>query len=165
MPSKILVPYDGSKPSDEALRWATRLSEAIQSGESACEIVILHIVPTVPATPLFVERPVKTREGRQVLFSEYVKTLYAEMQTRAGEMMERKKKDVEEMTNGKATVRTIVQIGDSIVDEICSIAKKEKADLIVIGNVGLSGLSKLKTLGSVSRGVSERAPCPVIIVH
>jgi nucleotide-binding universal stress UspA family protein len=159
---KILVPYDTSKPSEKALRWAADLTRSME--KSSCEIVILHVVPRVPATPIFVERPVNTRGG-QVLLSEYIKTLYIEMQTRAREMLERKKKDVEEMTDAKATVRTMVQIGDSIADEICILAKKEKADLIVIGNVGLSGLSKLKTLGSVSRGVSERAPCPVVIVH
>lgn len=35
--------------------------------------------------------------------------------------------------------------------------KKEKVDMIVIGNVGRSGISKIKTLGSVSRSVSESA--------
>jgi len=40
---------------------------------------------------------------------------------------------------------------------------KEKIDLIIIGNVGRSGISKIRTLGSVSRSVSERAPCPAMI--
>ena len=44
-------------------------------------------------------------------------------------------------------------------------AEKEKADLIVIGNVGRSGISRIRTLGSVSRSVSERAPCAVMIIH
>jgi nucleotide-binding universal stress UspA family protein len=39
------------------------------------------------------------------------------------------------------------------------------ADLIVIGNVGRSGISKIRMLGSVSRRVGERAPCPVMIIH
>jgi nucleotide-binding universal stress UspA family protein len=53
----------------------------------------------------------------------------------------------------------------SISDTILEFAKKEKADLIVIGNIGLSGISKLKTLGSVSRSIAEKSSCPVLIVH
>jgi nucleotide-binding universal stress UspA family protein len=53
------------------------------------------------------------------------------------------------------------QISNAIIE----FAAQEKIDLIVIGNVGSSGLSKIKTLGSVSRSVSERAPCPVMIIH
>jgi nucleotide-binding universal stress UspA family protein len=58
-----------------------------------------------------------------------------------------------------------VLAADKVSDTIIRIAEKEHVDLIVIGNVGRSGISKLKSLGSVSRGVSERAPCPVMITH
>jgi nucleotide-binding universal stress UspA family protein len=50
-------------------------------------------------------------------------------------------------------------------DKIIEFANNQKVDLIVIGSVGLRGLSKIKALGSVSRSVSERAICPVLIVH
>ena len=50
-------------------------------------------------------------------------------------------------------------------EKIVEFAEKENVDLIVIGNIGLSGLSKVKALGSVSRSVSESASCPVLIVH
>ena len=52
-----------------------------------------------------------------------------------------------------------------ISEKIVEFAEKENVDLIVIGNIGLSGLSKVKALGSVSRSVSESASCPVLIVH
>ena len=45
------------------------------------------------------------------------------------------------------------------------VAEEEAADLIVMGSIGLTGLSKLRALGSASRAVSERARCPVLIVH
>ena len=41
----------------------------------------------------------------------------------------------------------------------------KKIDLIIIGNIGLGGLSKVKALGSVSRGVAEKTMCPILIVH
>lgn len=44
-------------------------------------------------------------------------------------------------------------------------ADKEKMDLIVLGNVGLSGLSKVKAFGSVSRDIVEKSACPVLVVH
>lgn len=53
----------------------------------------------------------------------------------------------------------------SLVDNILKFAEDEKVDLIVIGNIGLGGLSKVKALGSVSRNLAEKAMCPVLIVH
>jgi nucleotide-binding universal stress UspA family protein len=50
-------------------------------------------------------------------------------------------------------------------EKIIEFAKNEQVDLILIGSVGLSELSKVKALGSVSRSVSEWAICPVLIVH
>ena len=53
--------------------------------------------------------------------------------------------------------------GDA-VKSILQFAKKSHPDLIVLGSHGLTGLSKIKALGSVSRNVSELAKCPVMIV-
>lgn len=55
--------------------------------------------------------------------------------------------------------------GASIPDRIIEFANNEKVDLIVIGNAGLTGIHKVKALGSISRGISERYICPVLIVH
>ena len=41
----------------------------------------------------------------------------------------------------------------------------QKIDLIIMGSIGLRGINKIKTLGSVSRRVSEMASCHVLIVH
>lgn len=170
--NKILVPYDSSKPADNATKFAIELAKSIITEN--CEIILVNVVPNVPPTPLLLERPVETTKGETILFSEYVKRLYEEMQRNAREMLDKKKQELErEMATGgdrsiggsKATVKTLVLIGDSISDKIIELAKLEKTDLIVIGNVGLSGFSKLKTLGSVSRAVSERSPCPVLIAH
>jgi nucleotide-binding universal stress UspA family protein len=172
---KILVPYDSSKPADNAAKYATELAKSIITDD--CEIILVNVVPNVPPTPLLLERPVETNEGKTILFSEYVKRLYEEMQINAREMLEKKKQELEKeigvtteaagssSRSTKAKVKIQVLTGDSISDKIIELAKMEKADLIVIGNVGLSGFSKLKTLGSVSRAISERSPCPVLIAH
>lgn len=160
---KILVPYDGSKPSDRAIEYAAALAKSAIKG--GCQLVLLHVVPEIPASPLFIERPMSTSEGRHIPLSEYIERLYVEMQKRSKEMLERKKKEAENIAGTDVAVKTTVLLGDPIAEKIVELARTEKADLIVIGNVGLSGISKLKTLGSVSRAVSERASCPVMIVH
>jgi nucleotide-binding universal stress UspA family protein len=59
---------------------------------------------------------------------------------------------------------THVLIG-SPADKIVEFANGEKIDLIVMGNTGLRGVNKIRTIGSVSRRVSEIASCPVLLVH
>lgn len=56
---------------------------------------------------------------------------------------------------------TTVVIGD-VTDKIIEYSNNERIDLLVIGSVGLRGISGFfKRLGSVSRSVSERADnCP-----
>jgi nucleotide-binding universal stress UspA family protein len=77
-------------------------------------------------------------------------------------VLEKKKEEIKKKTG--LEIRTKLLTGH-ISNAIIDFAAKEKIDLIVIGNVGRSGISKIKTLGSVSRSVSERAPCPVMIIH
>lgn len=51
-----------------------------------------------------------------------------------------------------------------VVEQIVKTAKDGNFDLIVIGARGLSTFEEV-LLGSVSRGVVEKAPCPVIITR
>jgi nucleotide-binding universal stress UspA family protein len=51
-----------------------------------------------------------------------------------------------------------------IVEQIVRTAKDGNFDLIVIGARGLSTFEEV-LLGSVSRGVVEKAPCPVIVTR
>lgn len=52
----------------------------------------------------------------------------------------------------------------SIVAALVNYAEHEKADLIVIGTRGRSGIGKM-LLGSVASGVVTYAPCPVLVVR
>jgi nucleotide-binding universal stress UspA family protein len=62
---------------------------------------------------------------------------------------------------GRRTERRIA-FGDAI-EELASIADEERADLLVVGARGRGAFSEA-LLGSVSAGLSRRAPCPVVIV-
>ncbi len=48
-------------------------------------------------------------------------------------------------------------------DEIVRIAGEEGFDLIVLGNLGKTGIERM-LLGSVSEAVVRKAPCPVLVV-
>jgi nucleotide-binding universal stress UspA family protein len=49
-------------------------------------------------------------------------------------------------------------------DEINKIAKDEKYDMIIVGNLGKTGIERM-LMGSVSENVVRHAPCPVLVVR
>ncbi len=55
-------------------------------------------------------------------------------------------------------------VGDP-AEIIIETAKRQKADLIVMGSRGLRGIARIKALGSVTRRVMEHSECPVLVVH
>jgi nucleotide-binding universal stress UspA family protein len=64
---------------------------------------------------------------------------------------------------GVVEVRTHPIEGDA-ADAILNVAEEIKADLIVVGNKGMTGARRY-FLGSVPNNVSHHAPCSVIIVR
>jgi nucleotide-binding universal stress UspA family protein len=52
----------------------------------------------------------------------------------------------------------------SPAEEILRAAERHRADLIVMGSKGLTGLDRY-LLGSVSRKVARHAPCSVLVVR
>jgi nucleotide-binding universal stress UspA family protein len=46
-------------------------------------------------------------------------------------------------------------------DAICEVATQVKADVIVVGNKGMTGVRRV--LGSVPNSVAHQAPCAVLI--
>jgi nucleotide-binding universal stress UspA family protein len=160
---KILVPYDGSKPSENAIKQAVELANNF-SGHS--EIILLHVVQEVVLPPVMFESP-KFRSkitGDEITAAVLVKELCQQMKEAATKMLKEKRQQIVEKIQNRIDIRTKVLVGYPS-DKIVECAREEDVDLIVIGNVGLSGASRFKALGSVSRSVSERASCPVIIVH
>ena len=62
-----------------------------------------------------------------------------------------------------STVRTIVRTG-SAHEEIVNLATDERAELVVMGTHGRTGLNRV-LLGSVTDRVIRFAPCPVLTVR
>lgn len=49
-------------------------------------------------------------------------------------------------------------------EEILKTAEKEKVAMIVVGNIGRTGIEHI-LMGSVSESVVRKAPCPVLVVR
>jgi nucleotide-binding universal stress UspA family protein len=61
------------------------------------------------------------------------------------------------------TVDTFAREGDP-ADAILDVAEEQNADLIVVGNKGMTGAKRF-LLGSVPNKVSHHAPCSVMIIR
>jgi nucleotide-binding universal stress UspA family protein len=160
---KILVPYDGSRPSENALNQALMLAEGLSG---SAEVTLLNVVQKIVLPPMIEAPHFRSRvTGDEITSEALIKELSQELREAAGKMLSEKREKAQQSHQRKnVTIKTKVLIGYP-ADEIVKYAKEENMEMIVIGNVGLSGVSRLKALGSVSRGVSERAPCPVLIAR
>lgn len=153
------MPYDGSGPSKRALKHAVQMPHSV--GKSS-EITLLHVVEKIILPHSFSHNSVRSpKTGELIDRDAMLKEVYHSLRQRAQTMLENAIQSVE---SRHLTLRAKVRYGNPS-ECILEFAKNYKVDLIVIGNIGLSGIAKLKALGSVSRSVSERAPCPVLIVH
>ena len=66
-------------------------------------------------------------------------------------------------TAGLDSVEIFSRQGDA-ADAILDVAEEQRADLIVVGNRGMTGAKRF-LLGSVPNKVSHHAPCSVLIVR
>lgn len=154
--AKILLPHDGTEMSDRAVDKAKEFAKAFDA-----ELLILHVIEHVPIPSSYIlgnERVWIDRTRRSI--SRILEEAWMKMVQ-------------EKLINGltkeniKATPRVLVgNTINSISDQILKFAKDNQVDLIVMSSERLEKrISKANALGSVSRGVSERASCPVVLIH
>ena len=152
MIKKILVPYDGSKYSKKALSHAEEIASKFDATMFLLTVVDEHeYLHGVLLAELEDDYKVKDTVHRLVK-SEVIA---------AKKMMSRLAKNYEK---NKVKVHHHAMKGDP-TEAILDYTLANNIDLIILGSEGLSGFSKLKALGSVSRRVSELAKCPVMIVR
>ena len=161
MLKKILVTYDTSKPSENALTFALTFAKELREKR---EIIVLYVLPEAPYPLHLSQRKILKSEKTDELitFEQYMKDLSKQMRLESKKMLEKKVKEIESFDNIR--FRTEVIYGDP-AKEIINYSASNQIDLIIIGNTGLKGFSKIKSLGSVSRSVIENAKVPVIVVH
>jgi nucleotide-binding universal stress UspA family protein len=150
---RILVPFDGSSYSKKALTQAAQIAKSSDAIIYLCTIITTQsVVPPGALLGLVKEASRGTLQKRLV----------------SSAKIQAEKQHVDQIKYcEKLGVRAFskILVSGNIAQEILSVAKKKSADLIVIGSQGLHGMAKLKSLGSVSRKVSESASCPVLIVR
>jgi len=64
-------------------------------------------------------------------------------------------------TEKSLTFTRLLLLGDP-ASEIVRIADERKADMIVLGTHGRTGLTRM-LMGSVAESIVRRAPCPVLV--
>jgi nucleotide-binding universal stress UspA family protein len=146
MYGSIVVGTDGSDTAKEAVRQAAELAKAM-----GAQVLLVSAYEPVPESRLRHERNevpddvswmVNPREDVQAVLDDE-----AERITEAG----------------VAGVETFAREGDP-ADAILDVAEEKNADLIVVGNKGMTGAKRF-LLGSVPNKVSHHAPSSVMIIR
>jgi nucleotide-binding universal stress UspA family protein len=130
------------------------------------EVNLLYVVQEIHVPPSFSYGMKLYSYSLQELTKttpEYLKEVYQDLKNKGMEMLKSKSSEYLKKS-GDTAIKTHVLLGDP-ANKIIEFANSENIDLIIIGNVGLRGISRIKALGSVSRRVSEMASCPVLLVH
>lgn len=140
---KILVPVDGSKYSEEALKVA--IDYAKTKGANIC---LINAVPLIEGMDL------------EILASEKEKVKEAFI--KRADYIVQQACGVLAAEDVIATCRHVVA-ASSVPDAIIDYAEKENIDLIIIGSHGLGKSSRFK-MGSVASKVVKHSPCSVYVV-
>ncbi len=138
--TRILVPYDFSNASAEAVRHAAAWADALNA-----EITLLHVVEPV-VYPEFYSVDILPDN------------LMMRLTTRSEEALD---KAAAELLDGRGCT-TLVEVGRA-ADTIVNLADPERFDLVVMATRGLSGLEHV-LLGSVAESVLRRCRVPMLTV-
>ncbi|MEK6530780.1 MAG: universal stress protein [candidate division NC10 bacterium] len=141
---RILHPTDFSRASGAAFLKAVALAK-----EGRAELLLVHVL--LPPTPFIGDGYISPKTYEEL-----------EAWARRGAMRVLAKV-VAKAQKAKARVTAVLLEGVPY-DRIARAARSKRADLIVMGTHGRSGLSKF-FLGSVAERVIALAPCPVLTVR
>jgi nucleotide-binding universal stress UspA family protein len=141
----IVIGTDGSETAKEAVRQATELAKVLGSS--------IHLVSAYEPVP-----DSRLREERQ----EVPEDLQWMVNPRE-DVTSTLEDAAEEVKETGVKVEIHAREGDP-ADAILDVAEEQKADLIVVGNKGMTGAKRF-LLGSVPNKVSHHAPCSVMIIR
>lgn len=159
------MPYDGSRPANHAVKHAFKIAK-MGVMQATTEVHLLYVVQELHVPPSYDYGMKLYSYSLQELTKttpEYVKEVYQDLKNKAMDMLKAKSRELLK-ESGDIAIKTHVLLGDS-ADKIVEFANGENVDLIIMGNVGLRGISRMKAVGSVSCRVSEMASSPVILVQ
>lgn len=139
MYKKILIPTDGSKFAEKALKHALFIAS-----KSDAEIIAINVVDTNYYVGLPVEESVYHLNDI---------------------LIEEAEEHLKKVKEGNEEIKIITKIvKGSPANEILKVAEDENIDLILMGSSGKTGFEKF-LLGSVADKVVTNAKFPVLIIH
>ena len=142
---RIVVGTDGSETAAEAVRQAAELAKA-----HGAKLHLVSAYEPVPESRMRRERQEAPKDVEQAINPR------EDVNETLGEAEERVKGEGVE-------VQTHPREGNP-ADAILDVAEEQNADLVVVGNKGMTGTKRF-LLGSVPNKVSHHAPCSVLIVR
>jgi nucleotide-binding universal stress UspA family protein len=139
---KILVGYDGSKNARRALARASLMAAA--NGASLRILVVVNVMVYAygPSPPNYPEN--------------YFELMFEDANKQLAQALDSCK------DNASINASGIVEEGHP-AETILDVAKRERADLIVIGRRGISGVQRF-LMGGVSSSVVGHSDCDVLVV-
>jgi nucleotide-binding universal stress UspA family protein len=147
-PKHILAPVDDAAITPELTEWARMLAEQFDA-----HVTLLHVwsnaVYSHVASAVYAQKHTDAEAQ-------------AEIQKELSEAADRWLRDLVPNADARTRFTATVSYGYS-GDETLAHARRESADLIVIGRTG-AGLVKPALLGNTTETVLHGAPCPVLIV-
>lgn len=169
---KILTLVDGSDHSLKALEYAVNLlgsvnkdlTQNISQSQSKNEIIILTILQSFRLSNE-VEKYESLTSERKKSLDNYLKDIYLAMQTEwIKKLSELKSKYDKTGLHISTKIITGSHSSRFVAYSIVTFADDKGVDLIVVGSVGIGGVSKNKSLGSVTRNLAEISTRPILIV-
>jgi nucleotide-binding universal stress UspA family protein len=141
----IVVGTDGSDTATEAVRQAVELAQSV-----GATLELVSAYEPVPAQRLSSERRDAPEDVQWAINPK--------------EDVEATLEDAAEIARGAGVeVKKFARRGDP-ADAILDVAEESGADLIIVGNKGMTGAKRF-LLGSVPNKVSHHAPCSVLIIR
>jgi nucleotide-binding universal stress UspA family protein len=144
----ILLPTDGSKLSDRAIKRGVEFASSIHA-----KITVVHVVP---------EFKMVVEEGFVSPMTAELKGRYEKESRLHAEKMLAKVEELAAAADVKS--ESVAVTSDFPYQQIIDIAKKRKCDLIMMASHGRRGLSSL-LLGSETAKVLTHSKIPVLVVR
>jgi nucleotide-binding universal stress UspA family protein len=149
LPSRIVVGTDGSETASEAVRQAIELAKKLGAN---LHLVSAYRMPATTAMALGADAMGMAGLAPAYEWHEASPKAARQVVQRAAEMAAREGVTAEiHITDGNAA------------DVIIGVAETVGADLIMVGDRGMSGVKRFLT-GSVPNAIAHRSPCSVWIV-
>ncbi|MFN4122372.1 MAG: universal stress protein [Flavobacteriales bacterium] len=144
----ILVPTDFSETANKAVRFAIQLAKKQNSKlVFVHQISILEVTTNTAFTGIYVPVPERQMEAAADELKKNVRKIFTSMKLKMSDF----------------NTECILLTGVGTVELVLEAAKKNKADLIVMGTHGASGFKKL-IIGSNAAKVVEQSKIPVITI-